>query len=524
MSISTRPPVAPGGSFLTSETLPEQVFTPDDFSEEQRMIQQSTTEFVNRELLPRLAALEKNSALNRELVAKAAEVGLLALEIPEAYGGLDMDKACAMIVTECLGRYESFGVTYAGHTGIGTQPIYSFGTEAQKQKYLPQLGEGKLISAYALTEPGSGSDALGARTRADLSADGTHYVVNGSKMWITNAGFCDMFIAFAKVDGDKFTCFIVDRHAPGVTVGEEEKKMGQKGSSTRAVTFDNVQVPVENLVGEIGKGHQIAFNALNLGRFKLGAASYGTGIVALHEALEYAEQRTQFGKPIVSFGAIQHKLAQMAVRLYVLRSMNSRTAGLIDSGLAAVDRSDPKQVMKAIENYSVECSILKVHGTETLDFVVDEEVQVFGGYGFSAEYPAERRYRDSRVNRIFEGTNEINRLVITTRLLKKGNEGELALMDAIKRAGARAAENKRPTWGSNPLDRERAIAQAAKDVTLYLAGLAFQKHGKGLGEQQEVVSLISDAVILTYAVESATLRAAKKGGAFEYDLVRTFAS
>jgi hypothetical protein len=499
-----------GGMFLLSQADPADVFTPDDFSEEQRMIQQSTADFVERELIPRMADLEaQKPGVNREMMKKAADIGLLSLEIPEAYEGLGMDKACAMIVQEELGRYESFGVTYSGHNGIGMQPIYSFGTEMLKRKYLPPLGSGTLVSAYALTEPGSGSDALGARTKATLVDDGQAYLLNGSKMWITNAGFCDIFIAFAKVDGDKFTCFIVDRHAPGVTVGEEEKKMGLKGSSTRGLSFDNVKVPADHVIGEVGKGHKIAFNALNLGRFKLGAAAVGSGVWALREAVQYAKERQQFGQPIARFGAIQHKLAQMLVRLWVLRAMTTRTAGLLDRALARVDRNDMTAVMAAIENYSVECSILKVHGTEALQFVADEEVQVFGGYGFSAEYPAERRYRDCRVNRIFEGTNEINRLIITSRFLKKAAEGEVALLpaleDATRTVGAGAAPA--PAEG---LDALQAVVDRGRRLVLFALGHAWQKHGKALAQEQELLALLSDMSITLYATESAWMRAVRK--------------
>jgi len=500
-----------GGGFLVEEVSPSDVFTPEDFSEEQKMIAQTVEEFMTNDVLPQKERMEKKDlSATIELLKKAADLGLCGVEVPEKYSGLGLDKVSAMLVAEKMTKYGSFAVSYGGHTGIGSLPIVYFGTEEQKKKYLPKLVSSELLSSYALTEANSGSDALAARTTAVLSADGKEYILNGTKMWITNAGFADIFITFAKIDGDKFSCFIVEKGFPGVSTGAEERKMGINGSSTRTVILEDARVPAENLLGEIGKGHKIAFNILNIGRFKLGAACLGGARNCIDAAVKYANERHQFGKSIGSFGAIKHKLGEMATRAFVGESMVYRTAGLLDGALARVDLEDPKQALKAMEEYAVECAAIKVMGSEFLDYIVDEAVQIFGGYGYSREYPVEMAYRDARINRIFEGTNEINRLLILGMLLKRTMKGELPLMAAAQKLQDEVLALAVPEEESGELlARERRAVRNIKKIGLLAAGLALQKYMTAIEEEQEIMSMLSDIVMEAWAAESALLRTLK---------------
>ena len=504
-----------GGMFLVAPTAPEDVFTPEEFSDEHRMIAETTEEFVTNDVYPHVEAIEhKDYELQIKLLRKAGELGLLSAEIPEKWGGMGLDKASAMLISEKLAHVASFSVTHGGHTGIGTQPIVCFGTDAQKEKYLGKLGTGELLACYALTEAGSGSDALGAKATAVLSKDGSHYVMNGEKMWITNGGFADVFIVFAKVDGDKFSCFIIEKGDPGVSTGKEEQKMGIRGSSTTTVILNDAKIPADRLLGEVGKGHRIAFNILNMGRFKLGAGVTGGSKYCLMDSIAYAKERHQFGRPIASFGAIQHKLAEMAIRSWVSESMVYRTAGLIDRRLEGVDKDDPEAVMKGIEEYAVECSIIKVYASEMLDYVVDEGVQIYGGYGYSEEYPVERAYRDSRINRIFEGTNEINRMLIPGMLVKRAMKGEIPLMQATQKVleeimSFAGMEDEDDAF----LATEAKLAANVKKVALLVAGAAFQKFQQKLSDEQEVLISIANVVMEAYACESAVIRAQKVAAA-----------
>lgn len=501
-----------GGSFLTEEKKPSEIFTPEDFSEEQRAIAKTTRDFIMGEVYPNRNEIEnKNMDVLTSLLRKAGEIGLLSFDIPEKYEGLGLDKVCSMLVAENLAPGGgSFAVSHGGHTGIGTWPIIYFGSEAQKKHYLPKLATGELLAAYALTEPHSGSDALAAKTRAVLSEDGKYYTLNGTKMWITNAGFADVFVTFAKVDGEKFSGFIIEKSFPGVSTGGEEHKMGIKGSSTRTLELNDAKVPVENLLGEIGKGHLIAFNVLNMGRFKLGAGCVGGAKAALKDAIAYANERHQFNKPISSFGAIKQKLAEMAIRCYAVESAVYRTAGLIDQALEGVDADDNAGILKGIEEFAIECSAMKVYGTEMLDFVVDEMVQVYGGYGYSEEYPAAVAYRDSRINRIFEGTNEINRLLIPGMLLKKAMKGELPIMAAAKQLMDELLSF--PSMDEDEdgvLAEEQKLVRNAKKVVLMVAGAAAQKYMQAISDQQELLMGVANIIMETYAMESALLRTLK---------------
>jgi alkylation response protein AidB-like acyl-CoA dehydrogenase len=503
-----------GGSFLLEARTPDEVFTPEDFTEQHQLIGQTTEEFAVNEILPNAEKIEhKDFSVTRDLLKKAGELGLSGVEIPEAYGGLEMDKVTAAVIADHIAKYAGFATTWGGHSGIGTLPIVYFGTEEQKKKYLPRLATGEMVGAYALSEASSGSDALNCRTRAELSKDGKHYILNGEKMWITNAGFADLFTVFAKIDGEKFTAFLVEKSFPGFSIGGEEHKMGIRGSSTCPIILNDCKVPVDNLLGDIGKGHIIAFNILNVGRFKLGAMCVGGARVSIENAIGYAKQRKAFGKVIADFGLVREKLANMATLIYVGESMVYRTVGMMDVALDEVDKSGAdavKETRKAIEEYAVECSILKVWGSEMIDYVVDETVQVYGGYGFVEEYPAERAYRDARINRIFEGTNEINRLIITGFLLKRAMSGQLPLMPAIKRLMDEVLSG--PGGGDDidgPLADERKLVAQAKKLGLFAAGAATQKYMQAIQDQQEVMGAIADMVIETYAMESAVLRAQK---------------
>jgi alkylation response protein AidB-like acyl-CoA dehydrogenase len=502
-----------GGSFLLETRRSDEVFTPEDFTEQHRLIGQTAEEFAVNEILPNAEKIEhKDFSVSRELLKKAGELGLSGVEIPEAYGGLEMDKVTAAVIADHIAKYAGFSTTWGAHSGIGLLPIVYFGTEEQKKKYLPRLATGEIVGAYALSESTSGSDAMNCRARAELSSDGKHYILNGEKMWITNAGFADLFTVFAKVD-DKFSAFLVERTFPGFSVGAEEHKMGIRGSSTCPIILNDCKVPVENLLGEIGRGAVIAFNILNIGRFKLGAMCVGGGRVSLESAIGYAKQRKAFGKAISDFGLVREKIANMATLIYVGESLVYRTVGMMDVALGEVDKSGVdamKETRKAIEEYAVECSIIKVWGSEMVDYIVDETLQIFAGYGFVEEYPAERAYRDARINRIFEGTNEINRLIITGFLLKRAMSGQLPLMPAIKKLMDEVLSG--PSAGEEldgPLAEERKVVGQAKKLGLFVAGAATQKYMQAIQDQQEIMGAIADMAIESYAMESAVLRAQK---------------
>jgi len=513
-----------GGGFLLEESAQENIITTEDPTEEQTMIRDMTEQFVEDEVLPQVEKIEhKQWDVTVHLLRRCGELGLLGIEVPEKYGGENLDKVSAMIVAEKLARVASFAVSYGGHSGIGTLPIVYFGKEEHKRKYLPQLCKAEKISAYALSEAGSGSDALAAKANAVRSTDGAHWVINGEKMWITNAAFADMFVTFAQVDGKQFSCFIVEKDYPGVSTGAEENKMGLKGSSTRTLVLENATIPIDNVVGQIGKGHHVAFNILNIGRAKLGAGAVGGAKTALNDAIQYSKQRIAFGKPIASFGAIKQKLAEIAIRIWVAEGMVYRTAGLMDQSLESADVDNAAQVLKAIEEYAVECSILKVFCSEVLDFVVDEAVQVYGGYGYSAEYSVERYYRDSRVNRIFEGTNEINRLLITGMLLKRAAAGHLPLYETARRVVDEVMSSSLAAEPSGPFGAELAAIVQAKKALLFTAGSAVQKFADAIRDEQEVLMHLSNIVMEIYAMDTAIQRLRKNKLADPHtDVARTF--
>ena len=505
-----------GGEFLIVDALPEEVFTPEDFTKDQRQIAQAAEEFGTKELLAKKDEIgELNYDLLKEMLRKAGDLGFLGADMPEVFGGSELDKVSSMLIGEklCSG-VSGFMATYGVQTGIGSLPIVLFGTPAQKKKYLPKIASGEMVTAYALTEPGHGSDALSAETRAVLSEDGKYYVLNGQKQFITNAGFADLFVTYAQVDETKFTSFIVERKWDGVSVDEEEKKMGMHGSSTRAVILQNVKVPVENVLGEVGRGHVVALNTLNVGRFKIAPMVVGSAKTILAEAVKYAKGRIQFGRPISEYGLIKHKFAEMLIKIYVTESMAYRTAALLDMALEGIDPTQEDAGTKtgeAIRKYALECSINKVFGTETLDYVVDECVQVYGGYGYIKDYPAEGAYRDSRINRIWEGTNEINRLLIVDMLMRAALKGELPLLAVIKKATEELLTF-RPDFGEaeGTLEKEQKLVSMAKKIGLLAAGAATQKYMEKLAGQQELVALISDIIIEVFAMESALLRTLKK--------------
>src|SRR5262250_78928 len=510
-------PAAKGGSFLLEAPLPQDVFTPADLTDDQKLIGQTAEEFVTKEVVPVIKDLEnKKPGLMAELVRKAAELGIMSGGIPEQYGGAGLDKVATTVLTEKLSIYGGFAVTHGAHAGIGTLPIVYFGTEEQKKKYLPKLASGELIGAYCLSEPQAGSDSQNSLTRAELNKEGTHYILNGQKMWITNGGFADLYIIFAKVDGEKFTAFIVERAFPGCKPGNEEHKMGIHGSSTTPVFLENCKVPKENVLHEIGRGHIVAFNVLNAGRFTLGASGVGGAKHVLMTSSKYTKERKAFGKQIGEFGLIKEKLAEMAIQIFAVESMIYRTAGNIEAAIHAAAGSGNKvqNTMKVLEEYAIESSIAKVYGSEMLDFVVDEAVQIFGGYGFHEEYPVCRAYRDSRINRIFEGTNEINRMLIIQMLMKRAMGGQLALIPAAMKLADEILAG--PSFEEAPegvLADEARVVSNAKKMFLQAAGGAVQKFREKLADEQELLGALSNMVMEIYAMESSLLRAQKAASA-----------
>ena len=508
MTTTTPPAVQKGGAWLLADTPLDAVFTPEHWTDEHRLIDQTSEEFVTKEVVVANNQLEtKDWDLARKLLQRTGELGLLGTDVPAVYGGLQLDKVSSAIIAARFGQSGSFSSAFGSQTGLVIMPIRTFGTEEQKQKYLPGLVSGDLVGAYCLSESGSGSDALGAKTRATRQDDGS-YILTGEKMWITNGGFADVYIVFAKVDGEHFTAFIVERSLEGVSSGKEEHKMGLLGSSTTPVILQDARVPAESLLGEVGKGHKVAFNVLNYGRFKLGASTIGSSKTALAESARYAAERHQFGQPIASFGAIKHKIGEMVIRTYAIESMTFRTAGLIDAMLEGHDPSDDEAVLAALEEYAIESSILKVAGSEILDYIIDENVQIHGGNGYVADYPAERHYRDSRVNRIFEGTNEINRLLIPGMLVKRALKGHLALVPAAKAVQEEIMTPGRlSSPGTGVLAEQQATVGMLKKTALAMLGLAMQTYGQKLSDQQEVLSFISDILIDCFGSESVVTRA-----------------
>ena len=520
---------APGGSFLLENRSPHEVFTPEDLTTEQLQTAETAARFAREQILPTVAQIEaKDPGVMRSLLVKAAELGFAAVDIPEEYDGLGSDKTTSALVADHISICASFSTAFGAHVGIGTLPLVWYGTEAQKQRYLPRLATAEIIAAYALSESTSGSDAMNIRTKAVLSPEGTHYILNGEKMWISNAGFADLFTVFVRIvpakpqdspEGQEhpaslFSAFLVERGTPGFTIGKEEHKLGIRGSSTCALIFSDCRIPVENLLGEAGKGHHIAFNILNLGRFKLGAACVGGGRQAVEHAIRYARERVAFGKPIAQFGLIQRKIAAMATQLFVAETMTYRVSGMLDAALGEIPSGlahSPREIQKRIEEYAVECSILKVFGSEMLDYCADELVQIMGGYGYVEDYPAERLYRDSRINRIFEGTNEINRLIITGWLMKRALSGKLPLLPAIKRLMDEILEP--PSFDSEesdaPLAQQEKVLASLRKIFLLSAGAASQRYINDLQDQQEILADLADSIQAIFALESAVLRTQK---------------
>ena len=520
MSSTDASPIAAaaGGSFLLESRTPAEVFTPEDLNEEQRQIAATAARFAREEILPRVAAIErKEPGAMASLLRKAAELGFTAVDIPEEYGGMGLDKVSSTLITDHISVLASFSTAFGAHIGIATLPLVWYGTEEQKQRCLPKLATCEWIGAYGLSEASSGSDAMNIRTRATLSPDGAHYILNGEKQWLTNGGIAGLYTVFAKIDGEKFSAFLIEHGTPGLTVGAEEHKLGIRGSSTCPLVLQDCRIPKENLLGEAGKGHHIAFNVLNVGRFKLGVACIGGARHALAAMIRYAKERHAFGKAIAEFGMIQRKISAAATQLYAAESMAYRTAGLIDARqalLAAEKPLAPIDLARNIEEYAVECSILKIYGSEMLTLVADELIATMGGYGYTEEYPAERYYRDARINRIFEGTNEINRLIITGWMMKRAMSGKLPLLAAIKRVMDEVTQP--PSFDATPtgpLDREAAVLASVKKITLFAAGVASQRFMTGLEEQQEIVADLADMISHVYALESALLRARKLASA-----------
>jgi alkylation response protein AidB-like acyl-CoA dehydrogenase len=522
---------AKGGIFLLESPLPSEVFTPADLTDDQKLIGQTAEEFVVKEVFPLVKDLEnKKPGLMAELVRKAAELGIMSGGIPEQYGGAGLDKVATTVLTEKLSIYGGFAVTHGAHAGIGTLPIVYFGTDEQKQKYLPRLASGELIGAYCLSEPQAGSDAQNSLTRAELNKEGTHYILNGQKMWITNGGFADLYIVFAKIDGEKFTAFIVERTFPGFKPGNEEHKMGIHGSSTTPIFLENCKVPKENVLHEIGRGHIVAFNILNAGRFTLGASSIGASKYVLMTSAKYAKERKAFGKQIGEFGLIREKLAEMAIQIFAVESMVYRSAGNIDTAMSSATPADStsssaakiQSTMKVLEEYAIESSIAKVYGSEMLDYVVDEGVQIFGGYGFHEDYPVCRAYRDSRINRIFEGTNEINRMLIIQMLMKRAMTGQIALIPAAMKLADEILAG--PAFEDAPegvLAEEARVVANAKKMFLQAAGGAMQKFREKLADEQEIIGALSNVVMEVYAMESCLLRTQKAAAAKGESAVQT---
>ncbi|MCY8948479.1 acyl-CoA dehydrogenase family protein [Bacillus atrophaeus] len=505
--------VQKGGSFLIEDVTYDQIYTPEDFTDEHKMIAKTTEDYIVNDVLPFVDEIENHQFEHSvRLLKKAGDLGLLGADVPEEFGGIGLDKISSALITEKFSRAGSFSLSYGAHVGIGSLPIVFFGTQKQKETYLPDLASGNKFAAYALTEPSSGSDARGAKTTAVLNEAGTHYILNGEKQWITNSAFADVFVVYAKIDGDKFSAFIVEKDYPGVSTGPEEKKMGIKGSSTRTLILDQAEVPKENLLGEIGKGHIIAFNILNIGRYKLAVGTIGASKRIIELSAAYANQRRQFNTPISSFALTQEKIATMASKLYAMESSVYRTVGLFEENMSVLteeDQKDGRQVAKSIAEYAIECSLNKVFGSETLDYIVDEGVQIHGGYGFMQEYEVERAYRDSRINRIFEGTNEINRMIVPSTFLKKAIKGELPLFEKAQALQEELMMLMPEEPGSGALEQEKYIVRQAKKIALLTTGLAAQKYGKSIDQEQEVLVNIADIVSLVYAIESAVLRTEK---------------